>query len=225
MRPSDSLAQLRSQLAELRGFVRRVPALVEVDRQARWEEIGRRSDDPDVEMIDIYEQEAGPEEGYGFADYATLTYRTAIVTGWEAFRATMSDLLEAFLRNDARAMPDYAASLLDDEIRSFARRFERLVKRYRDWAHLDLKRRPDWRTIQHIEELRNAIVHNDGRYTERYGRVDLAIPLEIAGRVVPASHPLARSHRIPVTAEHAIDALEMLEAVAIQAHDHLFPGC
>jgi hypothetical protein len=58
----DAVEGLEAQLAELIGLVRIVPALVEADRRRRWEEIGARPGDPDVEidveMIDVYESEA-----------------------------------------------------------------------------------------------------------------------------------------------------------------------
>lgn len=217
----EPLPQLKAQLAELRGYVTKVPALVEEDRARRWEEIGQRPGDPDVEMIDIYQAEAGPEEAYGFADYATLSYRTAIVTGWEAFRATLSDLLESYLRSSSPPLPHYAEELFDKEVRAFARRFDQLVRRYKHWGQLDLKALSQWPEVEHAHELRNAIVHNDGRYTERYAKHELARPIEIMGRVLPASDPLARNEVIPIDHEAATRIINALEVVAVLVHDHL----
>lgn len=217
----EALPQLKAQLAELRGYITRVPTLVEDDRTRRWEEIGQRPGDPDVEMIDIYQTEAGPEEGYGFADYAALSYRTAIVTGWEAFRATLSDLLESHLRSSSPPLPRHAAQLFDKEVRGFARRFDQMVGRYKDWGQLDLRALAQWPQVEHAHELRNAIVHNGGRYTERYAKHKLALPIKIMGRVLPASDPLALNEVIPVDHETAMRILDALEAVAALVHDHL----
>ncbi len=87
------LQRLEAQFAEFRGFAQLVPPLI--DRERRWEEIGSRPGDPDVDMIDVYESEAGPEEGWGHADYAGTVYRSTVVLAWEAFHAAMRALHRA----------------------------------------------------------------------------------------------------------------------------------
>lgn len=60
----DPFEGLRVQLTEMRGLVKIVPPLIEADRERRWREIGERpSDGEDGDVIDVYGDEAGPEEG------------------------------------------------------------------------------------------------------------------------------------------------------------------
>ena len=67
---ADPFEGLTVQLTELRGLIKIVPPLIDADRERRWTEIGERpSDGEDGEVIDVYGAEAGPEEGYGFADF------------------------------------------------------------------------------------------------------------------------------------------------------------
>jgi hypothetical protein len=82
----DPFEGLTVQLSELRGLIRIVPPLIEADRERRWEEIGSRPGDPGgPEMIDIYEAEAGSEEGWGHADFARTIHVAAVVTAWAVF--------------------------------------------------------------------------------------------------------------------------------------------
>lgn len=62
----DLFEGLRVQLTEMRGLVKLVPPLIEADRERRWREIGERpSDGEDGDVINVYGDEAGPEEGWG----------------------------------------------------------------------------------------------------------------------------------------------------------------
>jgi hypothetical protein len=82
----DPFDGLTAQLTELRGLIKIVPPLIEADRQRRREEIGSRpgsEDDPD--MIDIYETEAGAEEGWGHAKFDRTIYAAAVITAWAVF--------------------------------------------------------------------------------------------------------------------------------------------
>ena len=83
---ADPYEGLARQLAELRGIIKIVPPLIDAYRDRRWDEIGSRPGDPDVEMIDVYETEAGVEEGWGHAEYDRTIYIAAAVTAWEVFR-------------------------------------------------------------------------------------------------------------------------------------------
>jgi hypothetical protein len=68
---ADPFEGLTVQLTELRGLIKIVPPLIEADRERRWTEIGERpSDGEDGDVIDAYGAEAGPQEGWGFADSA-----------------------------------------------------------------------------------------------------------------------------------------------------------
>lgn len=218
----DPTDWLQTELAELRGFVRKVPALVQAERDARWDAIGSSPGDPvGPDIIDLYEEASGPEEGYGHADWDGLSYRTAIVTGWELFRSTMSDLLEVFLREATHPITEFAADLLDEEIRKFDRRFDHLVKRYSDWAGFDMKSLDEWPVIRHVEELRNAVVHNHGRYTKRYAELPLALPVRSLGRTIKPGEALEMEEQIPLTEDLVLRALSTLQAVAVQTRDYL----
>ena len=94
---SDPFEGLKVQLSELRGLIKIVPPLIEADRERRWREIGQRpSDGEDDEVIDIYEAEAGPEEGWGFADFGRTIRVAAVVFAWAVFQ----DYLAHELKDD-----------------------------------------------------------------------------------------------------------------------------
>jgi hypothetical protein len=50
----------------------------------------------------------------------------------------------------------------------------RIKKRYRDFAGIALSELPSWEQVLHAQELRNALVHNQGQYTRAYLRTKLA---------------------------------------------------
>ena len=61
---ADPSEGLTVQLTELRGLIKLVPPLIEADRERRWKEISERpSDGEDGDIIDVYGDEAGAEEG------------------------------------------------------------------------------------------------------------------------------------------------------------------
>jgi arabinogalactan endo-1,4-beta-galactosidase len=59
-------------------------------------------------------------------------------------------------------------------VRSWDRRFEQIKKRYRDFAGIALSELPSWDQVLHAQELRNALVHNQGQYTRAYLGTKLA---------------------------------------------------
>jgi hypothetical protein len=127
---SDPYQGLEVQLAQLKGLVRIVPPLIEADRNRRWNEIGERDGEPEEEMIDIYASEAGPEEGWGHADFARTLYSTAIVTAWETFNVYLvRQLFEVCLSYNLREHP-VLEKLVEDERRTWGRRFENVQRRY-----------------------------------------------------------------------------------------------
>jgi hypothetical protein len=84
---ADPFEGLTVQLTELRGLIKTVPPLIEADRERRWTEIGERpSDGEDGEVIDVYGAEAGPEEGWGFADFGRTIRVAAVVFAWAVFQ-------------------------------------------------------------------------------------------------------------------------------------------
>ncbi len=165
---SDPYVGLETQLTELIGLVKIVPPLIEADRQRRWEEIGQRPGDENSEMIDIYEEEAGPEEGYGFADYGHTVHVAAVVTAWEAFREYLiRKLYETAFRYDLKKHP-VLAKLVIEERQQWSRRFDILESRYRDFLSVQVTGLPSWKSVTHARHLRNALVHNLGQYTQAY---------------------------------------------------------
>jgi hypothetical protein len=167
--PYDALSE---RLGQLRGLIKKVPPMIEADRQRRWTEIAQRPGSAVDETIDIYETEAGPEEGYGHARYDQVLYSTAIVTAWESFHVYLAHLLERrCLRYDLESHP-VLDSLVNDERKRWDRRFDDLVRRYKEFGGLDLKDLGDpWKKVLHAKELRNALVHNLGYYTSAYANL------------------------------------------------------
>ena len=49
---------------------------------------------------------------------------------------------------------------------SWDRRFDQIKKRYEDFGGIALKELPSWDQVLHAQELRNALVHNQGQYTQ-----------------------------------------------------------
>ncbi len=162
---------LEAQLQELKGMVKIVPPLIATDRQNRWDEIGERPSDGEEEHIDVYESEAGPEEGYGFADYSRTLYSTAIVTAWELFHFYMArQLSETTVHRYDLSEHPVLARLVDDERRSWDRRFDKIKSRYNEFLSINVSSVPHWQEVEHVRELRNALVHNLGQYTLGYLR-------------------------------------------------------
>jgi hypothetical protein len=67
------------------------------DRERRWAEISERpSDGEDGDVIDVYGAEAGPEAGYGFADFGRTIRVAAVVFAWAVFHSSraQAELLE-----------------------------------------------------------------------------------------------------------------------------------
>ncbi len=170
----DPFEGLKAQLAELIGLIKIVPPLIETDREQRWEEIGARPGDPDLEMIDIYETEAGPEEGWGHADFSHTVQASAVVTAWGAFHEYLvRQLFENGLHYNLKNYPALAL-LVADERRRLDRRFEDVQRRYSDFLKVDLKALSSWDSVSHAHQLRNALVHNSGQYTSAYLKTRLA---------------------------------------------------
>lgn len=119
---SDPFEGLKAQLMELIGLIKIVPPLIEADRERRWNEIGARPGDPDSDWIAIYETEAGPEEGWGRADFSHTIQAAAVVTAWGTFHeCIIRQLLEECLAYDLKGHPALAC-LIADERRKLDRR-------------------------------------------------------------------------------------------------------
>lgn len=220
--------EVLAELAELRGLNRIVPRLIQEDRERRWAEIGKRPGDPEVEMIDIYETEAGPEEGWGHADYSTMVRGAAVVSAWELFRGLLSDTLRRrALAYDLSRHPVLQRLVLDEEAR-WDRRLETVLTRYKEWLDVDLKQQLKWRRVTHACELRNALVHNGGRYTAKYlacERPILPRPDDLLySPYRDAVELLERGDRVPLDEASVdrvlLDLIEAAQAVAVSAEGH-----
>ena len=132
---ADPLQGLTVQLTELRGLIRIVPPLIEADREQRWKDIsGRPSDGEDGEVIDIYGAEAGAEEGWGFADFGRSIRVAAVVFAWAVFHDYLArELKRSYLDYDLSEHP-VLETLVEEDVRSWDRRFEQIKKRYRDFG-------------------------------------------------------------------------------------------
>lgn len=145
----DPFDGLTVQLTELRGLIKVVPPLIEADRQRRWEEIGAWAGSPDdPDMIDIYEAEAGAEEGCGHAKFDRTIYVAAVITAWAVFQDFLArQLKENYLSYDLSEHPPLAA-LVEEEARSWDRRFEKIATRYREFAGIPLAQWPSWDRVR-----------------------------------------------------------------------------
>lgn len=214
--------RIRRQITELIGLIKIVPPLIDADRERRWDEIGNRTDyDPnsDLEQIDLYERESGPEEGWGHAEYDRVIYTAAIVTAWEEFRAYLvRELVETTL--NCRPL----ARIVADECKQLDRNYSLVIKRYEHFLEIDLREVMDMDTINHAQELRNALVHNHGLYTENYLKTKLARrpAVEDFLMVAPKSDAeLINAYTIPLNREFVRGIIDNLLAAATALHDTL----
>src|SRR3954453_591031 len=131
---ADPFEGLTVQLTELRGLIKIVPPLIEADRERRWKDIGERpSDGEDADVIDVYGAEAGPEEGWGFADFGRTIRVAAVVFAWAVFQDYLArELRGVYLDYDLSEHPPLAV-LVEEDVRSWDRRFEHIKKRYRQF--------------------------------------------------------------------------------------------
>jgi hypothetical protein len=224
---ADPFEGLTVQLTELRGLINVVPPLIEADREWRWTEIsGRPSDGEDGDVIDVYEAEAGAEEGWGFADFGRTIRVAAVVFAWAVFQDYLvHELKRSYLSFDLSEHHALAV-LVDDDVRSLDRRFDQVKKRYRDFAGIALGELPSWDQVVHAQELRNALVHNQGQYTRTYLNTKLAYrPTEddVHGLVPPTGDnglinheviPLSLKLADAVITQLIVAAAEVREAIA-----------
>jgi hypothetical protein len=220
---ADPFEGLTAQLSELRGLIKNVPPLIEADRERRWEELGSRPGDPDgPEMIDIYETEAGAEEGWGHADFARTIYVAAVVTAWAVFH----DCLVRALRNtclsrDVSEEPP-AEKPTEAQIREWDRRFDTLAKGYRDFAGIPVAQWKSWDEVRHAQGLRNALVHNQGQYTGAYLKTKLAYrptEEELPFALVDDDSGLVDREVIPLSFTLADTVITQLLAAATEVHE------
>jgi hypothetical protein len=215
---ADPLEGLDAQLTQLRGLIKLVPPLIEADRQSRWDEISSRpSDGEDGDVIELYSTEAGREEGYGFAEFDRTIYAAAVVTAWATFHDFLARELSAHcLRYDLSESPALAM-LAQDEIRNWDRRFGDLVRRYSDFADVTLRKLDGWNHVHHAQELRNALVHNQGQYTQNYLNTRFAhrpTDEELPGFATRTDDALVNREVIPLSPELVDGVITQLLAAA-----------
>jgi hypothetical protein len=221
---ADPFEGLTVQLTELRGLVKIVPPLIDADRERRWKEIGERpSDGEDGEVIDVYGDEAGPEEGYGFADFGRTIRVAAVVFAWAVFQDYLArELKRSYLSYDLSESPALAV-LVAEDVRSWDRRFDQIKRRYRDFGGIALDKLPSWDQVRHAQELRNAVVHNQGQYTQAYLGTKLAYrPTEedLSGFAAAGDDAGLINHEvIPLSPKLADEVIAQLLAAATEVHE------
>ena len=121
---ADPFEGLTVQLTELRGLIKIVPPLIDADRERRWREISERpSDGEDGDVVDVYGAEAGPEEGWGFADFGRTIRVAAVVFGWAVFQDYLAYELKRRCLKLRPVRGSALAALVEDDVRSWDRRF------------------------------------------------------------------------------------------------------
>ncbi len=226
---SDPFEGLTVQLTELRGLVKLVPPLIEADRERRWREIGERpSDGEDGDVIDVYGDEAGPEEGWGFADFGRTIRVAAVVFAWAVYQDYLvRELRRNYLSYDLSDHPALA-KLVEDDARNWDRRFENITKRYKDFAGIELSKLPSWDQVLHAQALRNALVHNQGQYTRAYLKTKLAhrpTEADLAGFTPPADDAQLINHEvIPLSLALADGVITHLLAAATEVREAIHRG-
>lgn len=223
---ADPFEGLTVQLTELRGLIKLVPPMIEADRERRWKEIsGRPSDGEDGDVIDVYGAEAGAEEGWGFADFGRTIRVAAVVFAWAVFQDYLAhDLRRSSLNCDLSDHPPLAM-LVEEDVRSWDRRFDKIKKRYRDFAGIALSDLPSWDQVLHAQQLRNALVHNRGQFTRAYLDTKLAYrPTrdDLNGFTPPADDVELIDHEvIPLSLTLADGVITHLRAAAAEVREAL----
>lgn len=222
----DPLEGLTVQLTELRGLIKLVPPLIDMDRQRRWEEISARpAGEDDDDVIDVYETEAGAEEGWGHARFDRTIYVAAIITAGAVFQDYLArELIENYLSYDLSKQPALA-KLVEEEARTWDRRFEKIESRYRDFAGMSLAKWPSWEQVDHARELRNALVHNQSLYTRAYLKTKLAYrptKSDLHGIAPPSADAQLIDHEaIPLSLDMVDGVILQLLAAAAEVREAL----
>ena len=221
---ADPFEGLKVQLTELRGLIKIVRPLIDADRQRRWREISARpSDGEDGDVIDIYGDEAGPEEGYGFAEFDRTIRIAAVVFAWAVFQDYLAhELKRSCLDYDLSEYPALE-KLVEEDVRKWDRRFDQISQRYRDFAGISLSDLSNWDEVLHAQELRNALVHNQGQYTRAYLKNKRAYrpTKEDLNGFTPPTDEAALIDReiIPLSCELADTVIMQLQAAATEVRE------
>lgn len=221
---ADPFEGLTVQLTDLRGLIKIVPPLIDADRERRWNEISERlSDGEDGDVIDVYGAEAGAGEGWGFADFGRTIRVAAVVFAWAVFQDYLANELKgSYLSHDLSEYPALAVPVKED-VRNWDRRFDHIKRPYQDFAGISLSKLPSWDQVLHAQELRNALVHNQGQYTRAYLKTTLVYrPSEkdLHGFVPPGGDAGLIDHEvIPLSQTLADVVITQLPAAATQVRE------
>lgn len=221
---ADPLEGLEAQLTRLRGLIGIVPPLIEADRDRRWNEINSRpSDGEDGDTIDIFGEEAGFGEEGGFAEFNRTIYESAIVFGWAIFHDFLvQELKHNFLNFDLSEHPSLQI-LVEEDVRNWDRRFDRVRDRFRDFADIRLAELESWQMVLHAQALRNALVHNQGLYTRSYLNAPLAYrptKEDLQGFEPPTDEARLIDHEpIPLSLDFTEKVITGLSAAAVEIRD------
>lgn len=115
-------------------------------------------------------------------------------------------------------------SLAKEERRSWDRNFKQVERRYRDFALLPVVNWPSWDCVRHAQELRHALVHNQGQYTKQYLTTRFArrpTEEELLFALVGNDGALVDKEVIPLSREIVDGVVAQLLAVATQVRDAL----
>lgn len=219
---ADPFEGLTVQLTELRGLIKTVLPLIEADREQRWKEINEKPADGEDDVIDTYGAEAGAEEGWGFADFGRTIRVAAVVFAWAIFHDYLAqELKERYVDYDLSELP-VLAKLVDEDARKWDRRFDQLKNRYRDFAGIKLTDLPSWDHVLRAQELRSALVHNQGQYTAAYLRTKHAHrPTEedlLGAPPPPDDAELIDREVIPLSLSLADEVVTQLLTAATEVH-------
>ena len=159
----------------------------------------------------------------GFADLGRTIRVAAVVFAWAVFQDYLArELKRSYLSYDLSDYPDLAI-LVDEDVRTWDRRFEQIKKRYRDFGEIALNELSSWDEVQHAQELRNALVHNQGQYTRAYLSTKLAYrPTtdDLHGVASPADDAELINHEIiPLPLTLAEGVISQLQVAATEVHE------
>lgn len=214
----DPLEGLERQLEEFKGFASIVPKLVATDRERRWNEIAKRpAPTGERELVEVYEEKSGPEEGWGWADFERIALASALALSWELFREFLVGEFMEHMNAWVEGTPEQVKQLRDEEESKLSRDFNHLRRRYATMLNIPLTAEniPRWVEVEDIQLVRHAIVHNQGFYTNTYARRPNARPpRENAFGLRPAPDQWINREIIPVDLEYVTDSLDLLLATA-----------
>jgi hypothetical protein len=150
------------------------------------------------------------------------------VFAWAVFQDYLArELRRSFLSYNLSGHPALAV-LIKEDVRSWDRRFDQIRKRYQDFAGIALNKLPSWDQVVHAQELRHALVHNQGQYTRAYLNTKLAYRPTKEDRhgFPPAADDagLIDHEVIPLSFELADQVIGHLRVAASEVHGTIHQG-